>query len=361
VAGAPTNPRPPVAAADRHSAADRHHAAPPPGPPRAGAVTARRSPARHGIRAVLANGCWPGASVDELVRAASAARYGAVTLWGSTLARALADGASEAGLADQLYAHGMSVSEIETCDDWARPGEPSPGLRRGRLGQDRLFGLACALGVGTVTAAVPGAGPPAPDAAHRFGLLCDRAAAAGLRVALEIGGGSVLRTVADAWALVGECGRVNAGLAVDLWQHARSGADDGDLYAIPPGRIFSVRLADGRTTTGAPGLPERCGAAVPGVPGVPGGCPGSPAEAAAGAGAAARLVPGTGTLPLARYLALLRTMGVAAPVVVDVWQPSWPAVGLDRIAEQLGEGLVRVLDAMPAPAAAPARQRRSPR
>lgn len=184
--------------------------------------------------------------LNQVIPAAAAARFDAVSLYGPAVRRSIdRDGIGPAELARMLRDHGLVVTDVEAVGDWLGP--PPRDLPRWLdpgFDEHGFLDLAATVGAGTLVATH--FGPPAPldEAARQFAGLCDRAADRGLTVALEYPAMATIADVATAWAVIKGAGRADAGLVHDVWHHARSPSGDAELAAVPAERIRSVQLAD---------------------------------------------------------------------------------------------------------------------
>ena len=106
--------------------------------------------------------------------------------------------------------------------------------------------MADTFGVPTVQAAGTFSGPPPADhVAEAFAMLCDRAAAHGMKVALEFVPYTDIPDVASADAIVAAAGRPNGGLCVDSWHFYRGRPDLEALASVPAERITMIQINDG--------------------------------------------------------------------------------------------------------------------
>ena len=80
--------------------------------------------------------------------------------------------------------------------------------------------------------------------ADRFAGYCERAAAAGVRVALEFLPYSAVRTLDAALGIVERSGAPNAGLLLDALHLQRSGSRPAALRALPAERVVFAQLCD---------------------------------------------------------------------------------------------------------------------
>jgi sugar phosphate isomerase/epimerase len=188
----------------------------------------------------------------ERVAAAAGAGFGRIGLMLREYLALRAEGWSDAALQAVLDEHSVAISEVEVLFGFAAPSGPvgvaerpglvynDPELERAAFHLADVFGVPAVQAAGTFSAP-----PPAADAAEAFGLLCDRAAAHGLRVALEFVPYTDIPDVVTAGAIVAAAGRPNGGLCVDSWHFYRGQPDLEALRAVPADRIFMIQINDG--------------------------------------------------------------------------------------------------------------------
>jgi sugar phosphate isomerase/epimerase len=155
---------------------------------------------------------------------------------------------------------------------------------------------------------------PRDEVAERFGALCDRAAAHGLLVAYEFLPWTETPTAEATLPIIRAAGRQNGGLLVDTWHLFRGGGSLASLAALPPEWITAVQIDDA-------GPPE-----------------GEMWEDTT----LRRRLPGDGELDLVGFLRTLRTMGVDAPIGIEIMSteldartPADRAVAVHRAAQDL--------------------------
>jgi sugar phosphate isomerase/epimerase len=192
------------------------------------------------------------APFPERVAAAAGAGFRRIGLMIGEYLALRAAGWSDAALQEVLDEHSVAISEVEVLFGFAAPPGPAgvaerPGLVYNDPELERAaFHLADVFAVPTVQAAGTfSAPPPAADAAQAFGLLCDRAAAHGLRVALEFVPYTDIPDVVTASAIIAEASRPNGGLCVDSWHFYRGRPDLEALAEVPADRIFLIQVNDG--------------------------------------------------------------------------------------------------------------------
>jgi sugar phosphate isomerase/epimerase len=214
----------------------------------------------------LAAGVMPDFAPEQTVAAAAAAGWDAAGVWidmkvwttriTREVKRRLEDG-------------GLSALDAEVVWIGAGPDDPD---------HFRLIDIAAELGAAHVLAV--SSAPEPGETADKLGRLCDHAAAARVRVSLEFGAFTTVRSLADALDILQRCGRPEAGLLVDPLHFARTGGKPADLAGVDP-RRFGYRTILRRAVAGP--SPDDVPAII---------------EEALDL----RLMPGEGALPLADFL-----------------------------------------------------------
>lgn len=220
---------------------------------------------------------------------------------------------------------GLKVFEIEAEWDWTIPY----GVAERALSDLLTDHLAEVFNYRCLNAFIF----PAHDNAklvEGYGLLCDKAANAGLIVGLEFLPYSGIANLGAAESIVTSANRDNGGLIIDVWHLFRSGGTAEDLRSIPGNLVVSIQLNDV--------LPDP-------MP--------DPAEEARHH----RQVPGAGTGNLTGLLEVMRATGVEAPIAVEVVSDSLELTHpADARAQLLFDAAVSTLSAAQwavAPAPAP--------
>lgn len=280
---------------------------------------------------VLAHGTLRDLPIDERVAVAAAAGYAGIGLAARGYAAALAAGWTDSSLRSLLADHGVGLMETEGPFGFAPGGTVRSGPLAGRRYGDpaieaRVFHMADAFGVRHVNVGAVLDGDPGPGAADDFGALCDRAAPYGLQVALEPLPCSTVPDLRTALDLVTAADRPNGGLCLDSWHYYRGDPDDEVLREVPPERVVVVQLDDGPLE---PVLPDYLEDTLH-----------------------HRTVPGAGEFPLDRFLGLLHSLGVRAPVSVEVLSDELDALPRQAAAERAAQATRQVLRALlPGPTA----------
>ena len=245
-------------------------------------------------------GSLPRTPFKTLVRAASQAGFDSISLWPNIWRYAMKkEGLSLKDMRTLLDDHGLRLTDMDACQDWAPPQSASGfgGPLKGGTPRDEFFDVGSQLGASTVVAAYMTDVPLNLDRdTAGFARLCDDAARHGLRVALEFIPFTHVPDAATAWKIVGGANRSNGGLVADIWHHVRSGQDDAGLRSIPAEKIYTVQLSDGPAQASADLVNETI---------------------------YGRLQPGEGSFDTNGFLRLLREMGVRATVGPEAYKQSY--------------------------------------
>lgn len=266
----------------------------------------------HLGRPVFLNGCLPTVPFRVLVKAVSAAGFDALTLWPNVWRHAQRrDGLTLAQMRTLLDDHGLQLTDVDGCRDWLPPDEPgvelaSPISRR--IDRTEFFEVCAALG-GTTVVAVPVSTRSLHLARETdaFGRLCDDAATAGLRVALEYIGWEIVHDLPTARSIIAAARRP-AGLVVDIAHHVRGGSTLDDLDELTADEVHTVQLCDG-----------------------PADPPADPPDEAT----FHRQLPGEGQFPIAEFVAALERLPVSCPVGIEVYQRRFEQVPPEQVTAEI--------------------------
>lgn len=155
-------------------------------------------------------------------------------------------GASE--LRQILDDAGIFAGALESSMDWCQGPE---GAARDA---DEMLDTASTIGAGLLHAACMEQSIDLPRAADGFAVLCERAAARGLKVGLEFIPYYAVPDLSTAWQIVEASGAENGGICLDWmhWQRQPGGPDPDLLRSIPGKHITYVQPSgtpDELTTT----------------------------------------------------------------------------------------------------------------
>ena len=268
---------------------------------------------------VLCPGTLPRATFRVRAAAALAGGFAGIGLWLPHRRRAHAEGLLDADLRAILRDHALVVTDVEAITDFGPCFRGGADAAREPTALERLaYEVATAVGATTVTVVEgPGAPMPLGPASEAFALLCDRAAAHGLDVAIEFWPHSAV-DAQRAQAIVLAAGRPNGGLLLDTWHAHHEPACAELLRVTPPGSVKSVQLADVASET--------------------------PTDYLA-ATMHARRLPGDGVADLIGWLRLLDAIGARAPLGIEVLSDPLHATPPQEAARQAGTALRAVLAA----------------
>ena len=268
---------------------------------------------------VLCPGTVPNATFRARAAAATAGGFAGIGLWLPHRRRAHAEGLSDADLRAILGDHGLVVTDVEAITDFGPCFRGGAGAAREPTAHERLsYEVASAVGATTVTV-VEGPGEPMPvaPASEAFALLCDRAAAHGLDVAIEFWAYSAI-DARRAAAIVAGAGRRNGGLLVDTW-HAHHQPEAADvLRAVANGGVKSVQVADVARERSSDYF---------------------------AATMHARRLPGDGAADLVSWVRVLDAIGAGVPLGVEVLSDALHALAPDEAARRAGIAMRALLAA----------------
>lgn len=227
----------------------------------------------------LAAGVLPEFPPDVIVAAAAEAGYPASGIWFDP--QTWSDSTTRR-VRDRLEAGALLPLDIEVI--WMRPGREIEASAR------RLIAAGGELGARNVL--IVSVNPDPADTRHQFGMLCELAAAAGMRAALEFLMIGHLQTLEQALAVVRDVGHPAGAVLVDALHLQRSGADPDDLLAVDPGLLPYAQICDAPALLAEPNYQTWLEDAVDG-----------------------RSAPGEGELPLSR---LIRALPPGTPLSLEV-------------------------------------------
>jgi sugar phosphate isomerase/epimerase len=256
---------------------------------------------------VLCTGTLAGVPLIDKVRAAAAAGFSALSVRPREYDAWLDDGWRPADVRAFFDDHGVAVAELDPVMSWLPGAEPDP---RNSHSIDDILRIADVLRPDCLSVLVdPSYRRSLDDAVAPFAALCERTAADGHRCALEFFAWSPLHTLADTWAIVEGAGAPNGALIFDTWHHYRVGGTAADLDTVDARRIVGVQLSDAPATPTIDEIAKEC--------------------------MADRRWPGEGDAAVAATVAVLRGLGCAAPLGIEVFGAGDPYERARRAASAL--------------------------
>ncbi len=254
---------------------------------------------------------------DERVVAAAEAGYKGIGLFMSEYLRLRNDeGRSVADIAAVLDEHDICLAEIEVIRGWS--ATDAQGIAEYQALEAVAFEMAENFGCRYLQAIGSFEGSD-EHAAQSFAGLCDRAAEHGLLVGIEWLPFTNIYSAADAQRLVQSADRPNGGYCVDIWHHKRGANDLSMISALEADKIFAIQMNDGSMTPTLDDYKADC--------------------------MASRLAPGRGEFECVEFIRTLHTMGVNAPISLEVCSTAmWQMSAIDA-ARASAEGMRHVLQA----------------
>lgn len=258
------------------------------------------------------------AGVREVVAAAVAGSYDAISIWPQDVHKAREEGLDVADVRKLIEENGLVVADVDCLLTWSELVRPEPGQAVVELGEAReFFELGEALDARSINLTQGFGGELDYDrAAEDLAAVCDRAAEHGLLVTYEFLPWSGVPNIAAALDLISRTGRDNATILFDSWHWYRGGADLEMLRGIPGEKIGSTQWND------APSQPW----------------PDLLAEAMQG-----RRLPGEGDIPLAELLRTLDEIGSRAPTGVEVICEAHESMDPAEVGRQTADAMRRVI------------------
>ena len=178
----------------------------------------------------LAAGIMPKATPAQLVEAAAAAQFDFGGMWAE---REQWTAATTRAVKRQLGEAGVELLDLEVA--WIMPGASDPWLVE-------LVDIAAELGARNLLCV--SSDPDPASTAAKFQAMVDRANGTGVRVNLEFGLFTEVKTIHAARAILDQVDGDAKALLVDTLHWSRSGGTADDLRAIPPELLSYAQPCD---------------------------------------------------------------------------------------------------------------------
>lgn len=269
--------------------------------------------------------CYNGATsrpypLEDDLHAAAAAGFPMVELWGEKFDKYFATHSVDdlRRTLDDLHLRPAAIDLVAL--DYSEPANVEKSVARARelgsiaqrIGCDLL--LLCSWG--NLHGRTPAQGIDL--VAEYVRPACDAAAEFGCRLAIEpLGGAEVIPGCREALAIIEAAARPNLGLMWDFFHYHKSGVALDEIRAIPLEKLWLVHVDD------APDLPRETLKDPD------------------------RVYPGLGALPLPTYFSILRKLGYAGPVSVELFNQSYYQQPIADIARSAYQRLLPYLEAQP--------------
>ncbi|WP_242128964.1 TIM barrel protein [Sphingobium sp. Sx8-8] len=195
--------------------------------------------ARHPI--AMASGIMPEATPVQLVECAAWAGFDYGGMW---VEPAGWTPATTRSVRRALAATGLPLLDVEVV--WIKPGPPDPDHRR-------IVDIGMELGAHNVLCV--SSDPDAGATRDKLAALIDHAQG-GIRINLEFGLFTEVRTIHQASAILREIGSPAGGLLIDALHWTRSGGTLADVRAVPVGWLGYCQLCDAPMPGADPADPD---------------------------------------------------------------------------------------------------------
>jgi sugar phosphate isomerase/epimerase len=265
---------------------------------------------------VLHAGTLRSRSFLEVCDAAVAGGFSALTLYPTQLRRARAEGFSLKAIRRELDARGLAYADLDPLLNWL-PGDNLENELHATEAEHYEF--AEALSARSLNLAV--IARPRVDldeAAKALADVCDRAWEYGLLVTLEYLPWAGVPDLITARAIVERAARPNARLMIDTWHTFRGPTTEAQLRALPGALVGSVQIND---------------------------APAEPSGDLITETTTARLLPGDGAIPVARWLRILDENGSRAPIGVEIFSAALDELPPAEVGRRCGDAARRVIAA----------------
>ena len=179
---------------------------------------------------------------DVRVKAASSAGYRGISIRPSEYNGAREQGLDDAAMLKLLADANVEVTEIGLATTWLPGAGGQPGVD---TDETTLWHMADLFKPRQLNCAL-WEKHSLSDMIRGFGVLCDRAAAKSLLVALEFIPHSGIRDMLVGWEIVNGAARPNGGLIFDTWHFHRCRTPHEAITTVPPEKWFALQLSDAR-------------------------------------------------------------------------------------------------------------------
>jgi sugar phosphate isomerase/epimerase len=241
---------------------------------------------------VLSSGSVENPAFPDLIEAAQAGGYQAITLWPGDYHPSSRGRLGLAEMRTLVEASGLVVRDVDAVVLWVGEGDPG-GPYFEEAPEREVLELADAVGAQGVNVLLHGEREISfASAVDALGSFSARAAEHGLYTCLEFSRKRCPADIPSAARLVEATGRSDAGLTIDAWHVHYGPGSFGDLDALAGERIGAVQLSDAPARR-----PDDLGWAT----------------------RYQRLVPGEGVIEGPEVLRRLRAIGSQSPLTLEVF------------------------------------------
>jgi sugar phosphate isomerase/epimerase len=270
----------------------------------------------------LCHGCLADTSLPDLIEIAGRHGFGSIMVYQEHWKRFQVPPSAE--LHRMLAGNGIDrvtldgvLAFLPRIDPWARQLVDSV---------DDYFRMAEAVGAACFNVPHYTGDPATPpvEMVDALGPFCERAARAGISVALEFMPDTAIPDLPAAIRLCDAVGAANLGVAIDTWHLARTGGGPADIRALEPGIVKEFQLNDRDAAT-------------------PRG------DATTGWHPNDRRLPGQGQLPLVETILAVQANAPGLPVNVEVFSEELRGLPPDDAAARVAAATRRLFERLPLP------------
>lgn len=235
----------------------------------------------------------------DLLEPASTAGFSTISMMPTQFAELATKGVTPQDLRQRLADLGLRISEFESVAHWL-PGQAAAADRVAKYGThlldmtvDKVLPMAASVGARSVSVVeIFNINFDIDEAAEAFAAICDKAADFGLNANIEFLPAGGIKNIATTAEIIRRAGRANAGITLDTLHFYRGGSTIEELSLLPASMIGLVQLSDARLAQTDNIEHEMM---------------------------TGRVLPGQGKLDIRAIVDALDTMGVTAPVGVEVF------------------------------------------
>lgn len=257
------------------------------------------------------------ASFQELVAAAAAGGFNALSVWPQHYEGAHAAGLSDRDMRLMLENYGLIISELDPLLTWFPGADKAPIPPPLNYNEEFFFRIADSLGARSLNVIYPFRRRIDTEiAAEAFGRLCDRAVQHGLKVSLEFLPWSGIPDAKSAMEIVQQADRPNGGINLDTWHHFRGGHRAEELLALPGKAVVATQFNDAAPIAADDMQYEAMHR---------------------------RLLPGEGAIDLVEIIRALDAIGSLAPIGVEVFSDELNKLTPVQAARKVGDAIRVIL------------------
>lgn len=194
---------------------------------------------------VLCAGTAIDADFSQLIAAARAGGFTAISLYPALYSQARSSGLSDAAMRQLLADNGLCIAELDPLLNWVPGYEFPTDAGMGVVSEETFYRIADAIGARSLNVVwAMDTVLPEQMLVDAFAGLCERAAQYQLLAHIEFLPWAQVDTVETALRIVQQADQPNAGILFDSWHHFRGPLSNAALFDIPGRAITAIQLND---------------------------------------------------------------------------------------------------------------------